>query len=163
MIIIEADKNVGYVCIKKTELIEQYTKINIQQHFGSTNVSEECLNFIQEWITRWAQEYKYRFWFCMDGKSFWDGRLQPKVLKLPEINASNVPLLRSRGIKSSMRDPIRIIQKILDTIFNHLLFHIENQFISQFGVFSPSVLGVHKAIFWIKNRKLEKLYWTWRL
>ena len=73
-------------------------------------------------------------------------RLQPKVLKLPEINASNVPLLRSRGIKSSTRDPIRIIQKILDTIFNHLLFHIENQFISQFGVFSPSVLGVQEAI-----------------
>ena len=41
------------MCIKKSELIEQYYKINEQQHFGLTNIWEEwytknILNFIQE-------------------------------------------------------------------------------------------------------------------
>ena len=43
-IIIEADKNVGYVCIKKSDLFEQYSKINEQQHFGLRNISEEWYN-----------------------------------------------------------------------------------------------------------------------
>ena len=33
-IIIEADKNVGYVCMYTTDLLDQYSKINVQQHFG---------------------------------------------------------------------------------------------------------------------------------
>ena len=52
-IIIEADKTVGYVCINKSDLFDQYSKINKQQHFGSTSISEEwyiksILNYIQE-------------------------------------------------------------------------------------------------------------------
>ena len=41
------------MCINKSDLFEQYSKINEQQHFGSTSISEEwyiksILNYIQE-------------------------------------------------------------------------------------------------------------------
>ncbi len=41
------------MCINKSDLFEQYSKINKQQHFGSTSISEEwyiksILNYIQE-------------------------------------------------------------------------------------------------------------------
>ena len=121
MIIIEADKNVGYVCIKKNDLIEQYTKINKQEYFGSTNVSEKwyilnILNFIQEAKNGLPDELKN---IIKDSDFVWTEkvsengvlRLQPQVLKLPKINACNVPLLTSLGINSSMWDPIKVIQK----------------------------------------------------
>ena len=73
-------------------------------------------------------------------------RLQPKVLKLEEINYQNIKKLTSRGIKSSMKDPIKVIQKILDKVFSHLLFYVEEKFHSMFGVVSPSVTGVTEAI-----------------
>ena len=41
-----------------------------------------------------------------------------KILKLQEVNHKNVVNLTSRGIKSSMKDPIKTIQKILDRGFN---------------------------------------------
>ena len=41
--------------------------------------------------------------------------LQPKVLKLKTIF---MRILTSRGIKSSMKDPNKVILKILDKIFN---------------------------------------------
>ena len=33
-LILEGDKNIGYVCLQTTELLNQYVKINLQQHFG---------------------------------------------------------------------------------------------------------------------------------
>ena len=134
-IIIEANKTVGYVCINKSDLFDQYSKINKQQHFGSTCILEEwyiksILNFIQDAKAGLPHELSN---IIKETDLLWDEivfeigvlRLQPKVLKLEKINASNVQFLTSRGIKSSIRDSIRIIQKILDKIFSHLLFHIE--------------------------------------
>ena len=34
LIIREGDKNIGYVCLQTKELLNQYVKINLQQHFG---------------------------------------------------------------------------------------------------------------------------------
>ena len=35
-ILVAADKNVGYVCMDKSDLLAQYDKINEKQHFGKT-------------------------------------------------------------------------------------------------------------------------------
>ena len=40
-ILIAADKNVGYVCIDKEDLLKQYDDINKKQHFGKVKIKEE--------------------------------------------------------------------------------------------------------------------------
>ena len=77
----------------------------------------------------------------------------PKVLKLKTINKDNVENLNSRGIKSSMNDPIKLVQKTLDKLYNHMLFFIEREFLRLFGALSPSVTGVSEAIERIKKSK----------
>ena len=69
------------------------------------------------------------------------------------INYENIKNLTSRGIKSSLKDPIKLVQKILDKVFNHLLFYIEEKFYSLFGIISPSVTGVTEAVKRIKESK----------
>ena len=64
-------------------------------------------------------------------------QLQPKVLKLKSISRDNISLLKSRGIKSTMKVPIKVIQIILDKIFRHLLFFIETKFMAQIWVPLP--------------------------
>ena len=72
-------------------------------------------------------------------------RLMPKILKLKKINRSEIKNLKCRGIKSSMGDPITVIQKILDKLFNHVLHFQEKEFVKRFGFSSPSVTGVKEA------------------
>ena len=45
-----------------------------------------------------------------------------------------------------MKDPITIIQKILDKVFGHLLYYIEQEFFTRFGRMSPSVSGVTETV-----------------
>ena len=45
-----------------------------------------------------------------------------------------------------MKDPIKIVQKILEEVFNHLLFYIQEKFKDLFGILSPTVTGVKEAI-----------------
>ena len=80
-------------------------------------------------------------------------RLLPKIQKLTKVDHSEVDRLRCRGIKSSLWDPIKIVQKALDSIFGHLLYYIEEEFISKFGRLSPSVSGVNEALEGIKHLK----------
>ena len=162
-IIIEADKNVGYVCMYTTDLLDQYTKINAQQHFVRVDITESWYidnikKFIKDakiYLPTELSKIIVKQDFIWDKQCSEIGvlRLQPKVLKLKAVNFENVEHLTSRGIKSSMKDPIKVIQKILDKIFNHLLFHIEENFILQFGCISPSVTGVKEAISRIKASK----------
>ena len=44
-------------------------------------------------------------------------RLMPKILKFKVITKENVKNLNCRGIKSSMRDPLKMVQKALDKIY----------------------------------------------
>ena len=69
-------------------------------------------------------------------------RLMPKILK---IDQSEIPNLKCQGIKTSMSDPITVIQKILDKLFNHVLHFQEKEFVKRFGFSSPSVTGVKEA------------------
>ena len=162
-IIIEADKNVGYVCMYTTDLLDQYAKINVQQHFGRVDLIESWyIDNIRSFITDAKINLPTELSKIIVKQDFiWDKqsseigvlRLQPKVLKLKAVNFENIGSLTSRGIKSSMKDPIKVIQKILDKIFNHLLFHIEENFYLQFGRISPTVTGVKEAISRIKASK----------
>ncbi len=129
-IIIEADKNVGYVCMYTTDLLDQYTKINAQQHFVRVDITESWYidnikKFIKDakiYLPTELSKIIVKQDFIWDKQYSEIGvlRLQPKVLKLKAVNFKNIEHLTSRGIKSSMRDPIKVIQKILDKIFNRI-------------------------------------------
>jgi hypothetical protein len=78
-------------------------------------------------------------------------RLLPKIQKLSKVDHTQVHLLRCRGIKSSLNDPIKIIQKVLDNVYSHLLFFIEAEFNTRYGRMSPSVSGVNEALERVKR------------
>ncbi len=44
-------------------------------------------------------------------------------------------------------------KKILDNIYSHLLFYIENEFVRLYGKLSPSVTGIDEAITRVKKSK----------
>ena len=55
-----------------------------------------------------------------------------------------------------MKDPIKVVQKILDKIYNHLLFiFIEEQFHERFSRPFPSVNGIAESIFRTKGSTTE--------
>ena len=62
------------------------------------------------------------------------------------ISRSDLPSLKSRGIKSALKDPIRMLQKSLDKVYNHLLNELNCAFTCRFNILSPSVSGVDEAI-----------------
>ena len=76
-----------------------------------------------------------------------------KLQKLKEINKSTVEILMCRGIKSSMKDPIKRVQITLDKIYSHLLYFVEKEFFRLYGILSPSVIGIDEAIERIKKSK----------
>ena len=52
-IIVAGDKNIGYVCLDKDDLLSQYLKINEKQHFGKAKIRESwyitnILKFLKE-------------------------------------------------------------------------------------------------------------------
>ena len=61
--------------------------------------------------------------------------------------------LTCRGRKSSTKDPIKLIQIVVDKIYSHLLYYIENELIRLYGKLSPSVTGIDEAIKRVKNSK----------
>ena len=164
-IIIEGDKNVGYVCMFFEDLKKQYNKINEQEHFGKVDIKEEwyilnILDFIKQAELNLPSELskiitKSNFKWEEKRPEIGVLRLQPKILKLKEISHANVSGLTSRGIKSSMKDPIKVIQKILDKLFNHLLYYVENEFNIKYSKWSPSVFGIDEAITRIKESKMH--------
>ena len=138
------------------DLLEQYEKINLQQHFGKVDLNKSwyiknILDFLKQAELNLPNELskiitKSNFIWEVKNPEIGVLRLQPKVLKLKEVSFSNISKLTSRGIKSSKKDPIKIVQKILDKIFNHLLFYVENEFNVKFSKWSPSVGGIDEAI-----------------
>ena len=162
-ILIAADKKVGYVCMDKDDLLTQYTEINEKQHFGKVNIQEEwyikiIFNFLEEARENIPFEMtniiKQEDFIWNEGKQeIGNLRLMPKILKLKQVSKSNEGNLTCRGIKSSMNYPMKLIQKVLDKIYSHLLHDIELEFWRLFGKLSPSVTGVEEAIKRVKNSK----------
>ena len=99
---IEADKNVGYVCLYKTDLLDQYTKINVQQNFGAVKISEEWyLVNIMKFIKDAEENLPTELSKIVLNKDFiWNEttseigvlRLQPKVLKFKAISYENIKI-----------------------------------------------------------------------
>ena len=163
-ILIAADKNVGYVCIDKEDLLKQYDDINKKQHFGKVKIKEEWyLENMEIFLKNAANNIPFELTEIIKECDFiWREktqeigtlRLMPKILKLKIVAKSNISNLTCRGIKSSMLDPVKLIQKILDKVYSHLLFYIENEFIRLYGKLSPSVTGIDEAIARVKKSKM---------
>ena len=162
-ILVAADKNVGYVCMDKEDLLMQYDEINKKQHFGESKIKEDWyLKNINDFLTTASKNIPFELKEIIKENDFiWKGkkqeigtlRLMPKILKMKTISKSNISNLTCRGIKSSMHDPIKLVQKILDNIYSHLLFYIENEFVRLYGKLSPSVTGIDEAITRVKKSK----------
>ena len=162
-IIVCADKNLGFCLLNIDDYKKQYLKINQQQNFAKTEVNEEW--YISN-IKSYLQEVKDHlpkqlsrilkasdFEFVDRAACIGSLRLLPKVLKLKTVDYEHVNELKSRGIKSSLHDPIRAIQNILDKIFSHLFYFIEKAFHEKYGLLSPSVSGITEAL---DRMKLEE-------
>ena len=109
LIIVAADKNLGYVCLDNTELINQYSLINNKQHFGKSKIAESwyltnILRFINEASNSIPSELSE---IVPKSLLSWENpkceigilRLMPKLLKLSTISRSNLPQLRCRALK----------------------------------------------------------------
>ena len=53
-----------------------------------------------------------------------------------------------------MRDPIKVIQQILEKVINHLLYYVEKELILKYTKWSPSVCRIDEAISQINNSKI---------
>ena len=148
-IILSSDKGLGYTVMNIEDVKEQYRRVNAQQHFERAHISEEwylehILGFIQDAkcclpkqlskIIR-PKDFDPTFVHPAIGTL----RLMPKILKLPVVSPENVSLLKSRGIKSSLNDPVRTVQTILDKVINHILFYMEQEFATKYSCYSPTV------------------------
>jgi hypothetical protein len=120
-IIVASDKNIGYVCLDKDDLLSQYLKINEKQHFGKTNITEtwyikNVLKFLKEASLNIPLELgnivkKIDFNWIEKTAEIGTLRLMPKLHELKEISKGTVENLTCREIKSSMKDPIKRVQK----------------------------------------------------
>ena len=159
-IIIGADKNMGFTVMNISDYIEQYSKINKQQHFGVADISEDwyvknMLRYIKDAEKNLPAELKKIILpsnFKVNVKEPCIGvlRLCPKIHKLKKVSHEKINELKSRGIKSSMKDPIKNVQVILDRIFDHILFYMEKHFHQRYRRMSPCVTGVLEAVERIK-------------
>ena len=59
-----------------------------------------------------------------------------------------------QGNKKLFTEPLRVIQKILGKIFQHLLHFIGEQFHLRFSQLSTSVTGIEEAFSWTTNSKM---------
>ena len=94
----------------RREVLEQYKKINSQQKFEQVDVDKEkylenIIKFIDEAKKNLPTELegiitKSSFDVFPGKKYLGSLRLQPKILKLTKIDVSELPKLKSRGIKS---------------------------------------------------------------
>ena len=155
-LIVETDKKLGFCIMNESDYCDAFLKVNADQHFEPADISEDWyIDNITKFITEAESALPNQLKNVLKPKDFkldiqkpclGTLRLLPKIQKLKTVGPSSIDVLKCRGIKSAMHDPIQIIQKLLDKIFSHLLYFIENQFITEFGQLSPSVSGVTEAI-----------------
>ena len=130
--------------------------VDQQQHFGQVHIDEDqyisdILDFIEEAETKLPPELsrivkKTDFVVQVEQPEIGCLRLQPKIQKMKNVDFEHIHQLKSRGIKSSMKDPIKRIQIVLNRIFEHLLYFVEKEFHNKFGKLSPSVTGTNEAL-----------------
>ena len=104
------------------DYLSQYKKVNIQQHFGQVNLSENYyIEYILKFLTQAATHIPHELSLLAKPSDFtWTKhpasigvlRLMPKILKMKSISRSHIPNLTSRGIKNALYDPIKAVQKL---------------------------------------------------
>ena len=105
--ILSADKGLGYTILYEKDVLAQYTAINIKQHFGETNITEDWyISSILDYIGQ-AKEHlprelskiisKKDFEVCIESPKLGILRLLPKILKLKKVDESEVKNLTCRG------------------------------------------------------------------
>jgi len=118
---------------------QQYLRINEQQHFSISDVDEKWyISSVLEYITQAKLHLPLELSKIVTTKDFEVNikepkigvlRLLPKILKQKTVANSEIGKLKCWGIKSSLQDPIKIIQLILDKYLSHILFYMENHYI----------------------------------
>ena len=155
-LIVESDKKLGFVVLNETTYRDAYLKINEDQHFHKADITEEWyLTSIVTFLREAEAALPRQLSKILKPKDFQINIMSPKIgclcllpkiQKLKDVSYASVHQLKCRGIKSAMHDPIQVLQIILDKVYSHLLYHLELQFISEFGKLSPSVSGVQEAL-----------------
>ena len=170
--IVQSDKNLGFVNITNDELLNQFEKLNKKQHFvKATIIEEEYLNEIKKkklYISSiMPEETKAKLSKkCLENlvkpkKNAEIGtmRLMPKIGKLITPTKESVNELTSRGIKSSINDPINDISEILSTLSKEVFTSLANAFERNFGRKCPVVLGSAQTSNLLKNEKCSNQDW----
>ena len=165
--ILSADKGLGYTIMYVEDVKNQYIRINNQQHFSLSDVDEDWyISSVLEYISQAKLHLPLELSKIITEKDFEINitepkigvlRLLPKILKLKTVPHSEVKSLKCRGIKSSLQDPIKIIQLILDKYLSHILFYMEQHFAEKYGKMGPTVVGVNEALERLKGS--EKGEW----
>jgi hypothetical protein len=165
-IILSSDKGLGYTIMNVEDVKDQYHRINAQQHFERADISEEwyithILGFIQDaksclpkQLSKIIQQKDFEPTYTRP--SIGTLRLMPKILKLPVVSPDSVSVLKSRGIKSSLNDPIRTVQIILDKFFNHILYYMELEFATKYSCYSPTVSGIDESLHRLRETSFER-------
>ena len=154
--IVETDKKLGFAVLDESTYREAYLKINLDQHFEKADITEEWyISNILSYLREAEKALPHQLSKILKPADFKVNiaspeigtlRLLPKCQKLKDVSHASVHLLKCRGIKSAMNDPIQVLQLILDKIYSHLLHHLEEHFMEEFGRLSPSVSGVQEAL-----------------
>ena len=110
--------------------LDAYHKINVEQHFVELPITESWyIENIVDYVKKAGESIpsdlsniikQSDFDNNIEHPSLGHLRLLPKVQKLSTVDHTQVHLLRCRGIKSSLHDPIKIILKVLDNVYSHL-------------------------------------------
>ena len=160
-LIVENDKKLGFVILNTQTYLDAYHKINVEQHFVELPITESWyIENIVDYVKKAGESIpsdlsniikQSDFDNNIEHPSLGHLRLLPKVQKLSTVDHTQVHLLRCRGIKSLLHDPIKIIQKVLDNVYSHLLYFIEAEFNTKHGRISPSVSGVNEALDRVKH------------
>ena len=120
-IIVESDKKLGFVILDTHVYTEAYNKINLEQHFVKSDITEEwyiknIVDYVKEAGAPIPVELSKiikpsDFENSIEYPSLGHLRLLPKIQKLTKVDHSEVDRLRCRGIKSSLQDPLRSSRK----------------------------------------------------
>lgn len=155
---VQSDKGVGFVKISDERLLEQFEKINIKQGFSKSNVVEadylremsQLKRHLVEIIPKEVENIlSYKFIANLKSEELGEIgilRLLPKILKLKHPSFYSIDELTSRGIKSSMHDPINSIASILSELSKTLYENLKTAFKGLFGMEAPPKLGSDQAM-----------------
>ena len=171
--ITQTDKNLGFIKISNEELINQFDKINKKQHFIPANISES------EYLEEIKYQKKHIYSIMPDRAKFKLEphllqnlqktnfkeqcigvlRLLPKLGKLKYPDVSCIKDLTSRGIKSSIQDPINDISEILASLSKEVFQNLASYFEKEFNMRCPVVLGSKETSEILKNETVQSDDW----